>query len=173
MAEKYVLGLKSVKFGIPTGDSSMPTEMEPFAKTVRGTMTISESEPTVQDFYVEEQDAPVEQSITESSKLEVTWKAYDMSAATLEKVKGGTAVEDNGVDTPESYTAPAKTILKKLALEIETNTGSKYLIPKANVIARIDGTIGREDMLQVEVTATALDPGDGKGPWTIEWPMQS
>jgi hypothetical protein len=160
---KYVLGLKSVKFGTPTDESAMPTSMEAFAQTVRGSMTVSETEPTIQDFNVEEQDAPVEQAITESSKLEVTWRAYDLSPAILEKVKGGDS-------DSSSWEAPAKAVMIKLALEIETDNGTKIQVPKANVIARFDGTVGREDMLQLEVTATALDPGDGGSPFSVVFP---
>lgn len=163
---KYVFGLKSVKFGTPTGDATMPAVLDAFAQTVRGSMTLSETEATVQDFNVEEQDAPVEQAITESSKLEVTWRAYDLSPAMLEIVKGG-----DGTTLATTWEAPNKSTLLKLALEIETDNGSKIQIPRANVMARIDGTVGREDMLQVEVTATALDPGDGGAPFSVVFPV--
>jgi hypothetical protein len=166
---KYSLGLKSVKFGTPTGTSAMPETMESFAQTIRGSMTFSESEVTVKEFYVEEQDAAVEQTITESSKLEVTWKAYDLSSVFLKRVKGGPATESSE-NTKESWKAPSKTVLMKLALEVTSDSGAKYLIPRASIRGRLDGSVGREDMLSIEVKATALDPGDGEGPFSIEWP---
>jgi len=164
---KYVFGLKSVKFGTPTGTAAMPAalDMEEFAQTVRGSMTLSETEPTVQDFNVEEQDAPVEQAITESSKLELTWRAYDLSPAIIEIVKGG-----DGSTLATTWTAPAKTTMIKLAIEIETDGGSTIAIPNANIVARLDGVIGREDMLQLEVKGTALDPGDGGSPFSVVFP---
>ncbi len=165
---KYSIGLKSVKFGTPTGGATMPETMEAFATTVKGSMTLSESEPSIQDFNVEEQDSPIEQAITESSKLEAKWKAYDLSPNILQKVKGGNVSSEAGVS--ETWEAPSKSSLIKLALEIESDTGAKYRVPNANVIARIDGSVGRDDMLQLDLSATALDPGDGGAPFSIEFP---
>lgn len=161
----YLFGLKSVKFGTPESDGTMPASLTVFAQTVRGSMTLSETEAAVQDFNVEEQDSPVEQAITESSKLEATWRAYDLSPAVIAKVKGGTAGT-----SPDKWSAPTKSVLLKLALEIETDNGTKIQIPYANVQARFDGTIGREDMLQLEVKATALSPGANIAPFAIEFP---
>lgn len=165
---KYVLGLKSVKFGTPTGTAAMPAalDMDDFAQTVRGSMTLSETEPTIQDFNVEEQDAPVEQAITESSKLELMWRAYDLSPAILELVKGG-----DGTTLATTWKAAPKTTMIKLAIEVGTDNGTKVQIPNANIIARLDGTIGREDMLQLEVRGTALDPGDGGVPFSVVFPV--
>lgn len=163
MAEKYSLGLKSVKFGEPTGTVAMPVAMNPFAKTVKGSMTITENEPTIKEFKVEEVDAPVRRAITESGSFEAKWRAFDLSPATLELVKGGTA-------TATKFSAPSKSVIVELALELETDDGVIITVPKGSVTARIDGQVGRDDMIQLEVTVVAIDPGDGGSPWQIEQP---
>lgn len=145
----------------------MPVTMTEFAKTVKGSMTLSESEATINDFFVEEQVAPVESVITEDSKMEVTWKCYDLSAEIMQIVKGGTTT-DGTTDT--TWKAPTTSVTIKKAIELTTNSGVKILIPNANIIARIDGTMSKEDMLQMEVKATPLDPGDGGSAYHIVIP---
>ena len=161
---KYALGLKSVKFGTPTGTATMPAVLEAFAQTVKGSMTISETEASVNDFTVEEQDAPVEQIITDNSKWEAVWKCYNISSEILTKVKGGESVTGASETT---WKAPASSSILKLAMEIETTSGAKFQVPRASVVARFDGTVGKDDMLQLEVKATALDPGDGGSSYMV------
>jgi len=168
---KYALGIKAIKFGDPTGDGTMPTTMEQFAETVQGSMTLEESEPSIQDFNTEESDAPELQSITEAQKLEGTWQTRDLSAAGVKKVKGGTANEDDGTD-PESYEAPAKTKFIELAVEIETDSGMKVLVPRANIRGRFVGNLGKEEAWKLEVNFTALSPGTDLSPFTTEFPLE-
>jgi hypothetical protein len=164
---QFAFGLKSVKFGTPTGTSTMPVTVTDFAKTVKGSMTLSESEATVQDFFVEEQVAPVESIITEDSKMDIVWKCYDISAAIVSQVKGGTVVDGT---TETTWKAPTGSVNIKLAIELTTESGVKILIPNASIIGRFDGTLGKADMLQMEVKATPLDPGDGGAAYHIVIP---
>jgi hypothetical protein len=159
--EKYSIGLKWVKFGTPTGTEAMPATMTPFAKTVKGSMTIDESEPNIKNFEVEEVDAPVAQSITESGKIKVTWRAFNLDPAIIAAVKGG-------VSTSSKFSAPKKSVIIEKALEIKSDDNVVFAIPKASIVARVTGQIGGDDMLQLEVIATAIDPGDGGSPWYIE-----
>jgi hypothetical protein len=160
-AEKYTIGLKWVKFGTPTGTVAMPATLTSFSKTAKGSMTIEEAEPTVTDFNVEESDAPVKQAITQNGKLTVTWRAYNLDPAIIAAVKGGTAASSK-------YSAPAKSVIIEKALEVKSDDNMVFAIPKASIVARVTGQIGSDDMLQLEVKATAIDPGDGGSPWYIE-----
>lgn len=169
---KYALGIKAVKFGTPEGDGTMPAVLEQFAETVQGSMTLEETEASVQDFNTEESDAPELQAITESSKLEGTWQTRDLSSAGVAKVKGGTAVADDGSTTPESYEAPAKSSFIELAVEIETDSGMKIMVPRANVRARFVGNLGKEEAWKLEVNFTALSPGSGLAPFKTEFPLE-
>jgi hypothetical protein len=164
---KYSFGLKTVKFGTPTGTATMPTTLEQFAMTVKGSLKLSESDPSLKEFTVEEQSSPVEQVISEDSKLTVEWQCYDISPAIISKVKGGTVTAGTNDDT---WAAPSSSSIIKLALQIETPGGIKINIPRASVVARFDGTIGKEELLTMSVKVTALDPGDGGSPYSVVIP---
>lgn len=160
-AEKYTIGLKWVKYGTATNTVAMPATLTSFAKTVKGSMTIEEAEPTVQNFEVEEVDAPVKQAITQNGALTITWRAYNLDPSIIAAVKGGTS-------TATKFSAPAKSVIIEKALEIKSDDNMVFCIPKASIVARITGQVGADDMLQLEVKATAIDPGDGGSPWYIE-----
>jgi len=164
---KYSFGLKSVKFGTPTNTATMPVTLAPFAMTVKGSLKFTESDPTLKDFNVEEQSAPVEQVISEDSKLTVEWECYDIDPLIIAEVKGGSTV-DGASDT--TWKAPSSSSIIKKALQLETPTGIKINIPKASIVARFDGTIGKEELLKMVVKVTALDPGDGGSPYSIVIP---
>ena len=160
---KYSIGLKSVKFGTPTETVSMPVSMTEFAKTVSGSMTIEESEAESKQFTVEELDAPIRESVIKNGIMTVKWKAYDIDPAILDVVKDGTA-------TATKFSAAANSTIIEKALEITTDDDVVFTIPKASIKARVTGQIGSDDMIQLEVSATAIDPGDGGSPWQIEHP---
>ena len=63
--------------------------------------------------------------------------------------------------------------LEGVDTEITTTNDVTFEIYNASVIARFDSTLGRENLLEVEVTATALDPGDGGSPYRISLPNPS
>ncbi|PZX18108.1 hypothetical protein LX69_01145 [Breznakibacter xylanolyticus] len=164
---KYSFGLKTVKFGTPTGTVAMPAVLEQFAMTVKGSLKLSESEASLKEFYVEEQSAPVEQVIAEDSQLTAEWQCYDIAPAIITKVKGGTVTAG---ETSDTWAAPGSSSIIKLAVELETASGVKVLIPKASVVARFDGAMGKEELLMMSIKLTALDPGDGGSPYSIVIP---
>lgn len=170
-AEKYVFGIKSVKFGTPTGTKTMPDagDMTAWAQTVEGSLTLSEDEATTKPFKVEETSTPIKTIVTDSGALAIKWRAYDMSVKQVEKVKGGTGTEGIA-GTAHSYEGPVQVVAQDLALEIETTNGVKWLIFNAAVVARFDGAISRESLLEMEVKASAQDPGDGTAPYKFELP---
>lgn len=160
-SEKFSLGLKWVKFGTPTGTVAMPATMNKFANTVKGSMNVEEEEATIQDFNVEEVDAPVAQAMSENGKLTLVWEAYDLTPETIALVKGGTAQGNK-------FSAPAKSVVKELALEAKSDTNVVFAIPKASVVATVVGQLSGNEMIRLRVKATAIDPGDGGSPWYIE-----
>jgi hypothetical protein len=173
-AEKYLYGIKSIKFGTPTGTSAMPaaSNMTQFAQTVQGSLTISEDESTLTEFFVEETSTPVHSIVSQPGALRATWRAYDMSVDHLKKVKGGTATKP-AAPADHTYDGPITIEALELALEITTNNDVTFEIYKSAVIARFDSTLGRENLLELEVQATALDPGDGGSPYKISLPNPS
>jgi hypothetical protein len=170
-AEKYMYGIASVKFGTPTGSASMPiaSDMATWAQTVQGSLTLSEDESTEKEFFVEETTTPVHSIVTQAGALRIRWRAYDMSVKMLEKVKGGTGTTPAPAGA-HTYDGPVTIDSVNLALRITTNNGVTFDVYKAAVIARFDSALGREQLLEVEVQATALDPGDGGSPYQISLP---
>jgi len=172
-AEKYMYGIASVKFGTPTGTAAMPaaSDMATWAQTVQGSLTLSEDESQEKEFFVEETTTPVHSIVTQAGALRVRWRTYDMTPAELAKVKGGTAGSTGaGATRVKTYAGPVTIDSVEKALEITTTNGAVFSVYKAAVIARFDSAVGREELLQVEAQATALDPGDGGSPYLIKLP---
>lgn len=164
---KYVYGIKSVKYGTvePPGTAPlMPaaTGMTSWAQTVKGTLTISEDESTTTDFYVEETTTAVESIVTDAGNFKVTWRAYDVTPSLIAVMKGGTA-SGNGVYL--DYYGPESVDTKELALEITTTNDVVFQVPKASCLGRFDSVVGRENLLEMEVVATALSPGASVTNW--------
>lgn len=154
MAEKLVYGIKSVKYGTPTGLATMPVTVAALAGTVKGSFTFSETESTTIDAVIEEADLPLETITSEASKLEGSWKIFDNTAATLVALMGGTA-------TGDVWDAPAVKPEVRMALEITTTAGPAIYIYKAKIVARETGILSKEGFKQIEIKFTALSPGDG------------
>lgn len=172
--EKYAYGIKSVKFGTPTGSSTMPETMTVWAQTVRGSLTLSEDEAQTKDFTVEEVSSPIKQIVTDAGALAAKWRSYDLTPSLIAVVKGGTAgTSGTGATAVVTYEGPASVAAIDLALEIETTNGVKFQIFKASVLARFDGGVSAESLLEMEVSAKALDPGSGGAPYKISLPNPS
>lgn len=173
-AEKYAYGIKSVKFGTPTGNSTMPETLTQWAQTVRGSLTLSEDEAQKKDFKVEEVTSPVKQIVTDAGALNVKWRAYDCTPTLVAVVKGGTpGTEGSGATAMLTYEGPVSVATLDLALQIETTNGVIWNIYKASILARFDGAISAESLLEMEVSGTALDPGSGTSPYGYKLPNPS
>lgn len=156
----YLYGIKSVKYGavVATGDGfAMPAsgDLTPWAYTVQGSLTISEDESTTTEFYVEEVTTPVHSIVTDPGKLTMTWRAYDMTPALIAVMKGGTAATGTGEDY---YYGPESVEAIEMSLEVTTTNDIVFEIPRASCLARFDSVLGRENLLEMEVKATALAP---------------
>jgi len=177
--QKYLYGIKSVKYGTvcATGDSpSMPAsgDMTSWAQTVQGSLTISEQESTVKYFYVEETTTAVHSIVTDAGNLTVTWRAYDCTPALIAVMKGG--ISSTGDTGYLSYSGPDTVEAKELALEITCTNNAVFEIYRASCLGRFDSVVGRENLLEMEVVATALAPAttgtdDGdQAPYKIKLP---
>lgn len=164
---KYVYGIASVKYGTvepPGVGPLMPsaTGMTNWAQTVKGSLTISEDESTTTEFFVEETTTAVHSVVTDAGQLKVTWRAYDVTPTLVEVMKGGDA-SGNGVYL--DYYGPETVEAKELALQVTTTDGTIFEIPKASCLGRFDSVVGRENLLEMEVVATALSPGASVTNW--------
>jgi len=166
--EKYGYGIKSIKFGTPTGSNTMPVTLTLWAQTVRGSFTLSEEAAQTKQYKVEEATAPIKETVTDAGALTGKWRAYDLSPALIAVVKGGVATTP-AAPTAHTYDGPVSVVPLELALEVVTTNNITINIYKASVLARFDGSLSAEDLLQIEVTAKALDPGNGTSPYQFKF----
>jgi hypothetical protein len=172
---KYLYGIKSIKYGTvaATGtDAVMPAsgDMNNWAQTVQGSFTLSEDESTTKEFFVEETTTAVHSVVTDAGQLKATWRAYDMTPTLIAIMKEGTAGTGAGTLT---YLGPETVDSVELALEITTTNDVIIEIYRASCLARFDSVLGRENLLEMEVTATALTPentGSTHPPYKITIP---
>lgn len=169
-AEKYAYGIKTVKYGTPTGGSTMPAVLTQWAQTVEGTFTLSEDESQSKDFKVEETTTPVHNIVTDAGAMKLKWRAYDITPSLVVIMKGGTAGAEVGPPAYITYDGPISVAAVQLAIQIETTNGAIFNIYKASLVARFDGALSRTDLLQMEVSGTVLDPGSGTSPYEIKLP---
>ncbi len=173
-AEKYVYGIKKIKFGKPTGTSSVPTGANAptaWAQTVAGSLVLSEDEATTKDFNVEEVTTPVKTIVTSVGALTATWRSYDMTPALVAVVKGGVATSTGtGTGKRAVFQGPETVKALDLYLEIETDNDVVFRIFKAATLYRFDSGVGKENLLEGEIRAIAQDPGDGSHPYEFSLP---
>jgi len=162
MAANYIFSVKTVKYGTPTGTNTMPAtgDMTTLPDTVRGSVTISETEGTLTKFYVDQKAEPVKVIKTEEGELTAVMQFYDLTYATIAALKGGTG--DASGYTP----AIGYTLIEK-AIEIETDSGHKFDMYNAQISARIMDGGSRDKLFSMEVTINPQMSADSAGSWKV------
>lgn len=158
---EYLYSVKTVKYGDAAETNTMPTGLTTLPNTVRGSVSLDESEGETTEFYVDQQAAPIRSVDTGEAKLSASMQFYDMTFATVAALKGGSG-DASGYTPATGYTSVNK------ALEIETDSGHKFLMYNAKLSVRILGGLGRENMLVVDLKATPQLTADNAGSWKIE-----
>jgi len=152
MAEIIIRGISSIKLGAILGDGDMGTTLTALGNTVLGTARLETEDPTVTDFFSEENDNPIE-TVSTPGKTTLTWAINDFTAATLARVLGGTA----GTKTWEM---PASLPSLELSCEIamKSPSGFKINIPRLKIAGKILTDLGKNALGQVSITGTVLTP---------------
>ena len=159
----YMYGISSVKYGdSATGYGNFPSGvlLTSAPDTVKGSVTIEETEGSIKDFTVDQKFSPVRQIKTEEGMLTCTMQFYDFTFATLAAFKGGTG-NVSGYSQATGYTEVYK------ALEIDLDSGQKLLMYNASLVTRIVGGGGRDKMFALEVKATPQLTTDNSIAWRI------
>jgi hypothetical protein len=88
----YVYKIASVKHGTPTGSNTMPASgsLTTMPYTVKGSVTLSESDSETAEFEVDQLTDPIMVVATKSGRLTSEMKFYDVDYALLAALKGGT-----------------------------------------------------------------------------------
>lgn len=162
MAANYIFSVKTVKYGTPTGTNTMPAsgDMTTLPDTVRGSVTISETEGTLTKFYVDQKAEPVKVIKTEEGELTAVMQFYDLTYATIAALKGGTG-------DAQGYTPAIGYTLIEKAIEIETDSGHKFDMYNAQISARIMDGGSRDKLFSMEVTINPQMSADSAGSWKV------
>lgn len=159
----YLFGITSVAYGTAaTGLGNLPSGvlLTTAPNTVKGSVTIEETEGTTTEFFVDQQYSPVRSVKTEEGKLSATFQFYDMSFDAVAAFKGGTG-NASGYTPATGYTTVDK------ALVLTLDSGEKLCMHNASCITRIVGGGGRDTMWALEVKATPQVTTDGTATWRI------
>lgn len=156
----YLFGISSVKYGVAATTNTMPSSLTSLPDTVKGSVSIEESEGSTTKFFVDQKFSPVRQVKTEEGQLTATMQFYDMTYATMAVLKGGTG-NASGYSPASGYTDV------NLALQITLDSGQKLDMYNANLMTRITGGGGRDKMFAIEVKVTPQLTSDNAGSWKI------
>lgn len=156
----YLFGIASVKYGTAATGSNMPsgTALTLLPDTVKGSVSIDETEGSVTEFFVDQKFSPVRVVKTEEGQLSAVMQFYDMTFATMAVLKGGTG-------NASSYTPATGYITVNLALELALDSGHKLQMYNASCISRITGGGGRDKLFTLELKAIPQMTADNTGSW--------
>ncbi len=159
--------VKKLRYGTPTGTDTMPVSLTELPNTVKGSVTMDESDPTFQDFFEDQIESPIDS--VEVEKGDVDFKAsfyqfdYDMLAA----LKGGTSVAAVPSTSPAKWKNGVVYQTKKLALQVETESGHYLNFYNARLFVKIVGGGGRDQKLMIAMVIRPLATEDRAGDWEI------
>jgi hypothetical protein len=159
----YLFGITSVQYGTAaSGAGNFPSgiALTTAPDTVKGSVSIEESEGSKTDFFVDQKFSPVKSIKTEEGTLSATMQFYDMTFATLAVFKGGTG-NASGFTPATGYTDI------NLALQLNLDSGHKLQIYNANCTTRIMGGGGRDKLTSFEVKAIPQITTDNSATWRI------
>lgn len=161
----YIYGITTVKYADAASSNYAPGSLSDLPNTVKGTVTLDETEGSTTKFEVDQQYTPIRNIKTEEGELSSVMQFYDMTFATLAALKGGTG-NVSGYVPATGYTTIEK------FLEITTDAGYKFLMYNAAIQTRIMGGLSRDKMLSIELKATPQLTADNAGSWKIDkvWP---
>lgn len=156
-----------MSYGTPTGGASMPSGLSALPDTVRGSISIEETEGSVLKFFVDQKKEPVRVIKAEEGEFTMTAQFYDLTFANLAAFKGGTASSG----TPQVFTPSTDYTTVDKALKITFDSGHVMDIFNGSCVARMTGGGGRDKMLAWELKVTPMLSVDLAGSYTITDPV--
>lgn len=155
MAEKYSYGLKTLKFGEPTGTMTMPALMEEKFRTYKNSCEFTEDDTEKKSEYCDQSDDPFLTILTKGQKR-VKVSTFDYDSNVLSFLKGGTVV--NG-----QWFEPSGVPQLFKAVEIVTDTGLPFSFPKMQIFAKFNAKMTKDGVKLLEIEMLPMAPEAGKG----------
>ena len=158
----YLFGIKSVSYGVAASSNYMPASaaMTMLPDTVKGSVTIDETEGSTTKFFVDQKYTPVRVVKTDQGELTAVAQFYDMAFANIAALKGGTG-NASGYTPATGYTDIT------LAVKILMDSGHTLDMYNASIAARITGGGGRDKLFALEAKFTPQLTADNAGSWKI------
>ncbi|MBD2753785.1 hypothetical protein [Spirosoma validum] len=153
MAKVVTLGITTISFAPIAGDGGAGTVFTAVESTKKDSAEMTQDDPTRTELREEESDSPYYVSVVNGAiSFKFTFAQPDVNALAL--VFGGsvTAGPPASWELPDGYQSIEKTV------KIVPRVGLQFLIPRAQVTAKMNGKFGTTDSWGVEVTISILTP---------------
>ncbi len=153
MASKHAYGLVSVEISDIAADGDVGTAWQTIGETVIGSAKITSTVATVQDFFAEESDSPIESLTTTPSSLEITWESYNLTPSNVIALYGGT-----GSDATLTWEAPDVLPTLYKSLRFTDKKGNVWVVARANLNSTLNVSFTKTDLGRITVTGKVLQP---------------
>lgn len=160
MAE-YIYAVKQMFYGTPTGSNTLPASLSLLPDTVKGTITVEETEGTLTKFWVDQKKEPVRVIKSEEGDFTLTAQFYDFDFEKYAAFKGGVGVAGASFTPSTDYTTIDK------AFRIVFDSGHVMDIYNGSCVARMTGGGGRDKMFAWELKVTPMLTQDLAGSYMI------
>ena len=122
--------------------------------TYQDSCMLTQNEPEVIDHYAEESDVPVV-SVSKGGKVLLTFSIMDADVDALVELMGGTKDLESG-----AWNAPDVNPTVELSIRVTPKSGLQIEIPRASVVAKLNGSFSRSGLFLITVTATVFKAED-------------
>lgn len=145
-------------------DGGPGTVFVPYGKIYQDSANIDEQDGTTTEHFSEESDNP-EYSEDSLGPWTATYQVMNPDAEIKAALKGG---EVTGTAPNKKWARPAVAQTIEKTVKIAFKSGGYFLIPRAKVKASDTGQIGKNGILLMAVTITALQP-DKESEMAVQW----
>ena len=150
--KKYTLGLSKIELGPIGEDGDMGSNLAQLGYTYQDSATFTGEDPELTEFYAEEVDDPVVQN-SRAGKYTLNFQLMNPSADTMKTLMGGTVNTSTG-----AWEAPNAQPRIELSCVITPAQGFKFVIPRMNIVAKVNATLSKTGMTLIDVAGTVLTP---------------
>jgi len=159
------MGLAKVEYGDVAATGAMQSTLTQLGYTYKDSFEMQTDEPSVEEFYVEEVDAPLDMS-GELGKTIFEWDILNPKVSEMAALGGGTATaSDNKLETADAWTSIEK------AFKFTPKKGFIVSVPRASVIAYPKNGFKKGQPMLWHVKATVLQIEVTSGSGTPAKPM--
>lgn len=161
---KSVYGLTGVKSGAIAVDGGMGTVLtELLGATVKGTASLIYTPPTYEDKEIEESDDIYDSFPTSMGKWEFKLDSYNVAAATLFKLFGGTFTAGDE-DTPDKWGMPDVFTAIEESVEMVTRSGEVLQAPRMKLVPAPNFNFTKADAGRLSLVGTIMKPTKANTP---------